>query len=110
MAKGILVNYHWCSGCHVCEIACQMLYGFAPGEYGIRVEQVGPERNADGTWTFDYVPQLTDRCTLCARRLAEGKPPTCVQHCQANCLQLVDAEDDERLAAEHPKVAFLRPA
>ena len=32
------------------------------------------------------MPVPTDRCDRCARRQAAGKPPTCVQHCQAGCL------------------------
>ena len=31
-----LVNYDWCTGCHSCEIACQMEHGMPVGQSGIR--------------------------------------------------------------------------
>jgi len=109
MAKGILANYYWCSGCHVCELACEKLYGFAPGVGGIVIDQIGPEQKADGTWVYDFVPSLTNRCSLCATRLSAGKEPTCVQHCQANCLRIVGEREASELMEGREKVVFLRP-
>ena len=33
------------------------------------------------------------RCDMCADRVAEGKQPTCVQHCQAWCLYHGEVEE-----------------
>lgn len=109
MAKGILANYHWCSGCHVCELVCEKLYNFAPGDGGIIVDQVGPVIKSDGTCVYDFVPRLTDKCSLCAKRLAAGKEPSCILHCQANCLRLVDEQEAATLMEGRNKMAFLRP-
>ncbi len=44
MAKGILVDYEWCSGCHTCEMACavELSHDFPGNHAGIRVVQEGP--------------------------------------------------------------------
>lgn len=83
---GLLVDYDWCTGCHSCEIACQMEHGFEVGQGGVQVVQVGPWMLADGQWQYDFYPVLTDMCDMCAKRLGAGKTPTCVSHCQAQCL------------------------
>ena len=42
MAKyGLLVDAQWCSGCHSCEIACQMEHGLPVGQTGIKVVKIG---------------------------------------------------------------------
>lgn len=33
------------------------------------------------------MPVPTDQCDLCAARRELGKVPTCVQHCQSQCLE-----------------------
>lgn len=88
MAKrGILVDYEWCTGCHSCEFACQMEHGFPLGQTGISVQQVGPWQIEGDRWQYAYMPVPTEQCDLCSERLAGGKEPTCVKHCQAFCLE-----------------------
>ena len=85
--KGLLFDYEFCSGCHACEVACKKEHGFAQGQNGIRVIQIGPSAKPDGTWEYDYVPIPGELCDLCAERVARGKKPTCVHHCQAFAIQ-----------------------
>ena len=73
-AKGLLVDYEWCSGCHTCEVACQIEHGYP-----------------------------TDQCDLCASRVEKGHVPTCVKHCQAQCLQYGDLEELSKELARKPK-------
>ena len=40
-AKGLLVDYEWCSGCHTCEVACQLEHGYPGDQWGIKVHEVG---------------------------------------------------------------------
>ena len=40
-----------------------------------------------GDWQLSYLPALTKQCDGCAERVTEGKRPTCVQHCQAKCME-----------------------
>ena len=91
MAKyGILADAQWCSGCHSCEVACQMEHGLPVGETGIKVVKIGPWAigdEADENWQFSYLPIPTKQCDTCAARRGLGKVPTCVQHCQSQCLE-----------------------
>ena len=105
--KAMLLNYRSCTGCHSCEIACQVENNLGPGQYGIKLNQVGPWEVSPKKWQYRFFPVLTDQCTLCARRQAEGKLPSCVQVCQANCLQILEADDAARIAAANPKMLLM---
>lgn len=106
MAKGILVDYEWCSGCHTCEMACavELTHDFPEGHAGIKVHHeglypIGPER-----YTDIYLPVFTDLCDRCAQRMAEGgSEPTCVKHCQARVLTYGDVEVLAKDLAAKPK-------
>ena len=97
--KGILVNYEFCTNCHSCEIACKKYLGLEKGEFGIKVTEVGPYAysKASGTgkekWEWVYSPVLTKACNMCEDRVAKGKIPMCVQHCQAWCMYYGEAEE-----------------
>ena len=109
MKKGLLLNYRWCTGCHSCELACQVKNNLPPGQYGIKLNEVGPWEYAPKQWQYSYFPVLTDQCNLCADRLAEDKLPSCVQHCQANCIQIIDAGEAAAILQESSKVLFMTP-
>ncbi|MDR1359229.1 MAG: hypothetical protein LBJ48_07780 [Coriobacteriales bacterium] len=83
---GILVDYEWCSGCHSCEVACQMEHGFEPDHFGIKIAELGPWQIAGKKWQHANIPLFSEQCDLCAARTTQGKLPTCVHHCQAACL------------------------
>ncbi|MGI6217139.1 MAG: hypothetical protein ACOYIK_05955 [Coriobacteriales bacterium] len=104
---GLLVNYRWCDGCHSCELACQMANELPPEQFGIKLCQVGPWEYGDGKWEYTYIPAITDQCNLCGERQAQGKLPACVQHCQANCLQIVDAHEGGEIASRNSKTLFM---
>ena len=85
MAKnGILINYHYCTGCHSCEVACQQEHNYPADVFGITVTE-HVLKTLDGL-SLDYVPFLTDLCNRCAHRTAKGEKPACVKHCQAFCM------------------------
>lgn len=84
---GLLVNYDWCTGCHSCEIACQMEHGMPVGQSGILIHDMGHWPIEGDTWQFGYLAAPTKMCDTCAERRGLGKVPTCVQHCQAQCLE-----------------------
>lgn len=100
---GLLIDYSWCTGCMSCEVACQMEHGMPVGQFGIKVSEVGPWEIAPDKWQLEYFPLPTDQCDLCADRVASGKPPTCVQHCQALCMEYGLLEDLAAKMADHPK-------
>lgn len=104
MLKGILVDYEYCTGCHTCEVACQQEMGLAPDKLGIIVNQIGPDQLDERTWQYEFFPMVTARCNGCAERVAAGRRPSCVQHCQAGCLEYGDFAE---LAAKADKVKTL---
>ncbi len=108
MAKlGLLVDYAWCTGCHSCEVACQMEHDLPLGQYGIIVNQIGPWQIDEKHWQYSFVPALTKQCTLCADRLAKGKSPSCVKHCQSKCLRVVGVDEAAEIMKETEKTFFV---
>ena len=84
---GLLIDYDGCTGCHTCEVACQMEHSLPTDQWGIKLTEVGPWEYAPEKWQYTYMPVPTDQCDLCARRTAQGKLPTCVHHCQVQCIE-----------------------
>ena len=86
---GILADINWCTGCEACILACQQEHGFGVEESGIRIYTEGPKilDAKEKVYQYDFEPKFTSSCDLCAERVGKGKPPTCVQHCQAQCLE-----------------------
>ena len=91
--KGLLIDYKWCTGCHSCELACQQEHDFDTEDCGVIVVEHGPFHIEGDKWELEYMPIPTDFCDLCAERVGKGKVPTCVQHCQAACMDYGDYAD-----------------
>lgn len=104
----LVVDYQWCTGCHTCEIACQMEHGFEVGKTGIMVHDMGhwPIEEGGDDWQLAYLTAPTSMCDTCAERRALGKRPTCVQHCQAQCLSFGPIDDMLEMAKAHPDNAL----
>jgi len=92
-AYGLLINYEYCTGCKSCEMSCSVEHDIPIGRFGIKVEQVGPWQISKKQWQNDYVPIPTDECDLCADRVAKGKKPLCVKHCQSLVMEYGAVED-----------------
>ena len=92
---GMKVEVDYCTGCEVCILACQQEHGYEPEQYGVRVTKLGPLHinEAEKVYQYDFIPQFTQWCDLCAERTGKGKQPTCVQHCQAQCLEWGSIEE-----------------
>lgn len=74
MAKyGLLVDYQWCTGCHSCEIACQMEHKMPVGKSGILVHDMGhwPSRRAATSGSSATWPPRR-RCATAARSAARS--------------------------------------
>ena len=100
---GLLIDYTWCTGCFSCEVACQMELGLPIGQTGIKVVEVGPWEYEPNKWQLAYYALPTDQCNLCESRVALGKEPSCVQHCQAKCMEYGPLEELSAKLADHKK-------
>lgn len=101
---GLLIDYEFCSGCQSCEVACKEEHGYPVGTWGIRVFDDGPwlvEEPHD--WNWHKIPVPTKLCDLCADRVAAGKLPSCVHHCQNAVVVWGTVEELARKAAEAGK-------
>jgi len=103
---GLLIDYEFCSGCHSCEMACSMEHGLPIGQFGIKIAQIGPWQIEGDIWQYDFVPVPTDQCDLCADRVAQGKLPTCVHHCQSKVMSYGPVEELAKELKKKKQVLF----
>jgi Fe-S-cluster-containing dehydrogenase component len=109
MAKnGLLIEYHYCTGCHSCEVACQQEHNYPAGKFGITVtEHVLETMNG---MTIYYLPFPTDLCNLCAHRVKQGEKPACVKHCLASCIHYGSTDQLVREIENRPKTVLYTPS
>ena len=104
---GLLIDYHYCTGCHTCEVACQMEHNLPPGQWGIKLAEIGPWQIEADKWQLAYVPVPTEQCDLCGQLVAKGKNPACVHHCQAAVMKFGLLEELAReMEGQSRKVLF----
>ena len=110
MAKyGLLIDYKYCTGCLSCEFACSQENDIPLGQWGIKVTQIGPWPISGDKWEYDYVPVPTDQCNLCGKRVAKGKQPSCVHHCQAGVMSFGTVEELAKKMVDKPKQVLFTP-
>lgn len=100
----MLIDVHYCTGCHTCEVACQQENKYEAKQFGIKVtEHILNKKNG---LTIDYVPYMTDLCNFCAARVADGGKPSCVKHCLARCMSYGTIEEimEEAKTAKKPVI------
>ena len=100
---GLLINYEYCTGCHSCEVACQMEHGLPTDRWGIKLAQIGPWDLGVDDAEFSFIPMPTKLCNLCAERTVRGEKPTCVKHCMSQVIKYGKVEDLEKELEEKPR-------
>ena len=103
---GLLIDYEFCVGCHVCEIACKQEHNRPPEEWGICVKEV--ESGATGGKLY-YLPFPTDDCNLCGKRIAKGLQPACVQNCWAGVMKFGTIRELAKDMQKKPKTVLWVP-
>ena len=91
---GMLIDIHYCTGCHTCEVACEQERHLKVNQFGIKItETILDEGGEDGRVNIDYVPYVTNLCNFCLGRVAKGGKPSCVKHCLSQCITFGTAEE-----------------
>ncbi len=98
--RGLLIDYQYCTGCHACEVACKQEHGYSADQWGIIVDQVGPQQLSENRWSYHFIPTPTELCNLCQHRTVRGKLPSCVQHCPTLCIEHIESEAQVQSAME----------
>ena len=106
---GLLIDYEDCTGCHTCEVACSMEHDIPIGQWGIKLAEIGPLHISGDKWQLTYIPVPTELCNLCGARVAAGKPPTCVQHCQADVMRFGPVEELAEQMTEKSHMVLFAP-
>ena len=106
MTKALMIDYRYCTGCHTCEIACQQEHGYPAQTLGIVVNTIGPKEIEPRVWQFDNIPVITAYCDFCEERCAGGKQPSCVQHCQAGCMDFGELEEIAKVSNHEKAVIY----
>ncbi len=108
--NGLLIDYEFCTGCHSCEVACKQERNLPVGKWGIKLTEIGPSQIAPDRWEYNFVPIPTELCDLCGERVAQGKKPACVHHCQAQVMEYGPVEElASKMMAKGKKMVLFVP-
>ncbi len=110
MDYAMIIDYGYCTGCDSCVVSCAKEKELKQGEWGMKVNQIGPEK-LQGKWEWDYVPVPSSACDLCVDRIEEGKVPLCQLHCLANVIEVVPLDEVSSKMSDlgHGKVSCYIP-
>ncbi|MDD2914621.1 MAG: 4Fe-4S dicluster domain-containing protein [Gallionella sp.] len=94
----VLIDYNWCIGCRMCQLACPyQARRFNWGEPNLPKEEMNPH-----THYFGNRPRMRgvmEKCTFCAQRTREGRNPACLEACPVGARKfgnLLDPESEVR--------------
>jgi len=85
----VMMDWHRCIGCRYCIAACP--YGSRSFNWRDPRPFIAETRPDFPTRTRGVV----EKCTFCDERLAQGRPPACVESCKNKCLVFGDLEDPD---------------
>jgi len=105
--KGLLIQYEYCTGCHTCEVACKQEHNYPAGKWGIKIIEITTE--VSDRIRIDYIPFPTEFCDLCLSRTKQGEQPSCVKHCQANCMLYGDIDNLAKAIGDKPRSVIFAP-
>lgn len=94
----VLIDYNWCIGCRMCQLACPYhARRFNWGTPDLPAEDMNPK-----THYFGNRPRMKgvmEKCTFCVQRTREGRNPACLEACPVGARKfgnLLDPESEVR--------------
>jgi Fe-S-cluster-containing dehydrogenase component len=94
----VLIDYNWCIGCRMCQLACPyQARRFNWAEPNLPAEEMNPK-----THYFGNRPRMRgvmEKCTFCVQRTREGRNPACLEACPVGARKfgnLLDPDSDVR--------------
>jgi len=106
--SALLIDIEWCTGCHACEIAGQVMNNLKADQKCIDVSS--GRREVGYRVVLDFIAQPTDLCHLCAPRTAVGKLPACVHHCPPQVIRYGPRRELEAALAAKPHQILFSPS
>ena len=102
----VLIDYNWCIGCRMCQLACPyQARHFNWGEPNLPPEEMNPK-----THYFGNRPRMRgvmEKCTFCLQRTREGRNPACLEACPVGARKfgnLLDPDSDVRKILASKKI------
>ena len=102
----VLIDYNWCIGCRMCQLACPyQARRFNWGEPNLPPEEMNPKTHYYGN--RPRMRGVMEKCTFCVQRTREGRNPACLEACPVGARKfgnLLDPESDVRKILAKKKV------
>mgnify|MGYP000582625473 FL=1 len=102
----IVIDYNWCIGCRMCQLACPYwARHFNWGEPVLPSEEMNPKTHYLGN--RPRMRGVMEKCIFCLQRVREGRYPACVEACPVGARKfgnLLDPESEVRKVLATKKV------
>ena len=102
----IVIDYNWCIGCRMCQLACPYwARRFNWGEPVLPNEDMNPKTHYLGN--RPRMRGVMEKCTFCLQRVRDGRYPACVEACPVGARKfgnLLDPESEVRKVLATKKV------
>ena len=97
----VMMDWHRCIGCRYCMAACP---------YGSRSFNWIDPRPYVKNLSADFPTRtkgVVEKCTFCPERLAQGKPPACVEACEPKAMLFGDLDDPSSTVRAALRASFV---
>ena len=99
----LLIDYKYCTGCHVCEVSCRKEHDIPLGRMGHQAQRDGPREDARRMAVGLRARAVRSVRFVRGARCRRARSRPCVHHCLAQCMELVPVEELSSAMAAHGK-------
>lgn len=102
----VVIDYNWCIGCRMCQLACPYeARRFNWGQPNLPKEEMNPKTHYYGN--RPRMRGVMEKCTFCLQRTREGRNPACLEACPVGARKfgnLLDPQSEIRQILATKKV------